>query len=104
MTHLESLTRAGRRLTRDLTDIDAAVRVIASRPDWLSAAAEELAVTQRSLEFTLAKIHEARSRYAEMIAGGAAVETPSRWRDWPTEDEGKFQEVLAVVETTMGER
>ena len=96
MTHLESLTRVGRRLARDLTDIDAAVRVIASRSDWLAAAAEELAVTQRSLEFTLDRIRQARSRYAALAVDG--------WRDWPQDDDDKFREVLAVVETAMGER
>lgn len=69
MTHLEILTRAGWRLARDLTEIDAAVRVIQSRPDWLAAAEDELAVTQRSLELSLDRIREARTRYAALVMG-----------------------------------
>jgi len=92
MTHLDTLIRAGRRLARDLTEIDAAVRVIQSRPDWLAAAEEELGFIQRSLELSLDRVRRARTRYAALAMG-------------PTSrGEAQFHEFLTVVETTMGER
>jgi hypothetical protein len=102
MNHLERLTRAGQRLARDLTEIDSIVRVIQSRPDWLTAAEEELAVTQRTLELTLDRIREARTRYAALAL---AQSHPGLYTDWPAnDDETKFRDLVAAVETPMGER
>jgi hypothetical protein len=117
MTHLDTLIRAGRRLARDLTEIDAAVRVIQSRPDWLAAAEEELGFIQRSLELSLDRVRRARTRYAALAMGkcefcGVSLAEGRHGLTWcisaedyrRKKEEAKFHELLAVVETTMGER
>lgn len=86
MTYLEKLERAGRRLATILTEIDATVRVIKSRPDWLSEADQELDVTERSLLLSAERIRQARLALTQ------------QWRDWP-ESETRRQELIAAVET-----
>jgi hypothetical protein len=96
--YLERLERAGHRLAHALTEIDFIIRIIQSKPDWLAQAEEEIAITERTLTYTLDKIKAARAK---------AQPTPPEtctlplWRDWPAAprtDETKFHELIAAVE------
>ncbi len=81
--YLQRLERAGGRLAATLTEIDAIVRVIRTRPDWLSATTGELGFIERSLTLTLGRVKEAQDRHTERLPH------VDEWRDWPQQEDGR---------------
>jgi hypothetical protein len=86
--YLQRLERAGGRLAASLNEIDGIVRIVKSKPDWLSVAVDELTVVERSLLMTVERIREARFLLrldAQLTPRLPHVRMPhvDEWQDWP---------------------